>query len=62
MSDEIIISLEDIESGLQSARKEERDKVLDELKAWCVQMKCNGCPYGGVLFHNIEELRQAGEP
>ena len=42
--------------------KQVREKVLDELKSWCVQMKCNGCPYGGVLFGKITELRQAGEP
>jgi len=41
--------------------KQVREKVLDELKSWCVQMKCNGCPYGGVLFGKITELRQAGE-
>jgi hypothetical protein len=39
----------------------ERGVALDELKSWCVQMKCNGCPYGGVLFGKITELRQAGE-
>ena len=34
----------------------ERDKVLDELKTWCLKMKCNGCPYGGILFYKMSEL------
>ena len=40
---------------------EVRDKMLDELKAWCVQTKCNGCPYGGNLFHKIAELQQSND-
>jgi hypothetical protein len=38
-----------------------RDEVLGDLKAWCIQTKCNGCPYGGALFNKIDELRQQGK-
>jgi len=48
-----------IRSRLRTTTPSERDKVLDELKAWCLKMKCNGCPYGGILFHKMSELRTA---
>ena len=43
--------------GQIAGNTEGRRNSLNELKAWCVQMKCNGCPYGGVLFHKMNELR-----
>jgi hypothetical protein len=67
MSDEIIISLEDIESGLQNARKEGRDTVLDEVIALLDDIyerkydprSCNRTDEGGM--YNDGELSLISE-
>jgi hypothetical protein len=39
-----------------------RNAMLDELKAWFVKNKCNGCPYGGNLLDKIKSLRTKEHP